>query len=336
MLFSIIVPVYNVEQYIEKCINSVIAQTYSEWELILIDDGSIDKSAEICQRYVKRDKRIHLYKKENTGQADCRNIGVAKAKGDYLLFVDSDDYIDSRSLEYAYNACIKWPNVEVILSEGMYEVFGEKEIPKFYWCANDYQGMTGRDVLLHTMPISANWSPCGKIYRTIYWRDRKFTFLKNRLAEDFELIDRVILEARCVVMIAGFYYYRRFRENSTMTRPNKKLKQDELLNFASWEKYFKENHIEKDAELINCFRSRFANSFCHNILATLYLFNADEQKELIPQIRNFLFYLDYNKSKEIKLIRIGIKMFGLRTVCFLLGRVKQYRINKERKRAGIR
>lgn len=336
MLFSIIVPVYNVERYIGKCINSIIVQTYQEWELLLIDDGSTDKSADICQYYALRDERIHLYKKENTGQADCRNIGTERARGDYLLFVDSDDYIDSHSLEYAYNACIRCPNVEVILSEGMYEVFGKKEIPQLFWCAKNCQGLTGREALLHTMPISANWSPCGKVYQTIYWRNRRFAFLKNRLAEDFELIDRVVLEAKCVVMISSFYYYRRFRENSTMTRPNKKLKQDELLNFASWERYFKENHIEEDVELINCFRSRFASSFCHNILPSLYLFDKDEQKELLPQIKKFLFYLNYNKTKEVELIRRGIKVLGLRNICFLLGKIKQYRINKERKQAGIK
>ena len=76
MLFSIVVPVYNVEKYISICIDSIIQQTYSNWELLLIDDGSTDRSYEICKEYEKKDERIYLYKKENTGQADTRNIGI--------------------------------------------------------------------------------------------------------------------------------------------------------------------------------------------------------------------------------------------------------------------
>ena len=90
---SIIVPVYQVEKYIRKCIESIQAQTFSDFELILVDDGSKDASGTICDEYAKRDKRIRVIHKENGGLSDARNTGIKLANSDYLMFVDSDEYI---------------------------------------------------------------------------------------------------------------------------------------------------------------------------------------------------------------------------------------------------
>ena len=93
-LISIIVPVYGVEKYINQCIKSIVYQTYKNLEIILVDDGSPDKCPEICDEWAKKDSRIKVIHKENGGQADARNVGLSVAKGDYIGFVDADDYID--------------------------------------------------------------------------------------------------------------------------------------------------------------------------------------------------------------------------------------------------
>lgn len=93
MKISIIVPIYNVEKYLERCILSIIKQTYQNIEIILVNDGSTDSSIEICKKYSKIDSRILLIDKENGGLSDARNVGLQVAKGDYVLFVDSDDYM---------------------------------------------------------------------------------------------------------------------------------------------------------------------------------------------------------------------------------------------------
>ncbi|MBR1443324.1 MAG: glycosyltransferase family 2 protein [Firmicutes bacterium] len=102
-LVSIIVPVYNVEKYISRCIESLISQTYKNIEIILVDDGTQDKSGEICEKYAKKDKRIVVYHKENGGLSDARNYGIEKSNGEYLSFVDSDDYVDFDYIEFLYN-----------------------------------------------------------------------------------------------------------------------------------------------------------------------------------------------------------------------------------------
>lgn len=104
---SVIVPVYNVEKYLEKCIDSILNQTFKDFELILINDGSTDNSGEICNHYANIDNRIHVINKENGGLSDARNHGIKIASGKYLCFIDSDDYIHPQMLEILYQDILK-------------------------------------------------------------------------------------------------------------------------------------------------------------------------------------------------------------------------------------
>ena len=107
-LVSIIVPVYNVEQYLKRCIQSILRQTYVHIEIILVDDGSTDHSGKICDAYSKRDHRIRVFHKHNGGQASARNLGIRNSKGDYLAFVDSDDFVHPEYIQYMYNNLKKY------------------------------------------------------------------------------------------------------------------------------------------------------------------------------------------------------------------------------------
>ncbi len=106
-LISIITPVYNAEKFLKKCIQSIMDQTYKNWELILIDDGSPDNSGAICDIFAKKDSRITAYHKKNGGPSSARNIGLDYAKGEYIWFVDSDDWIESDAIEHIVNLCKK-------------------------------------------------------------------------------------------------------------------------------------------------------------------------------------------------------------------------------------
>lgn len=96
---SVIIPIYNAEKFLHRCIDSIIAQTFINWELLLIDDGSKDSSGRICDEYVAKDERIHVFHKENGGVSSARNLGIDHAKGQYIVFVDSDDWVDNDYLE---------------------------------------------------------------------------------------------------------------------------------------------------------------------------------------------------------------------------------------------
>jgi len=117
---SIIIPIYNVEEYLEKCIASVIQQTYINLEIILVDDGSTDRSSLICDLYAKKDSRIHVIHKENGGLSDARNVGIKKATGAYVFYLDADDYIVENCIASLYKKA-KIHNADVVQSNFYYE-----------------------------------------------------------------------------------------------------------------------------------------------------------------------------------------------------------------------
>lgn len=157
-MISIITPIYNKELYIEKCIKSIINQSYKDWELILVDDGSTDNSASICKEFVKKDSRIKYYFQENQGPGSARNNGISKANGDFLIFVDSDDYLNQDYLKiliresendlvisgYSELYCDKDkfiqvapPTIQIEKLEDLTKIIFNKDIFKFFvapWC----------------------------------------------------------------------------------------------------------------------------------------------------------------------------------------------------------
>lgn len=134
---SVIVPVYNVEKYLPRCIDSILAQTFTDFELLLIDDGSKDKSGEICDGYAKKDTRIRVFHKENGGVSSARNFGLINSKGEYVAFVDSDDYVEFNYLEFLYQYA-KEQVVDIVFCDFFKEKSQNKSIYVKQTCNNDY------------------------------------------------------------------------------------------------------------------------------------------------------------------------------------------------------
>ena len=106
-LISIVIPIYNVENYLRQCLDSIVAQTYQNFECLLINDGSPDNSADICREYVSKDSRFRYFEKENGGVSSARNLGIEHSKGEYITFIDSDDWVDSDYLEVLYTTLLE-------------------------------------------------------------------------------------------------------------------------------------------------------------------------------------------------------------------------------------
>ena len=326
--YSIIVPVYNIEKYIEECINSIKVQSYDKWELILVDDGSTDGSGEICKNYASDDSRITYYYKENSGQSDARNLGVTKATGDYLLFVDGDDYISECALENVHKSCIDYNGPAVILSDGMSE-FNESTGEQ--WVGNvleasKYQGITGYDALMRGIDGELTWSPCGKAYKREHWIINNFYFPGGRISEDFTLIPKVILKASKVACVPNFYTYRRFRMGSSASYSVKKMVRDDIKAFDEWEEYFKKENINK--ELVDKFRIRFLSLYCHDTMAYLFLFKNNEKKEIIGDLIRYRYLFNYAHCYEEKIIYFLVKIFGFRTTCWMIGLIKKEKLKR--------
>lgn len=208
-LISIIVPVYNVEQYLRKCVNSIINQTYKNLEIILVDDGATDNSGKMCDELAKTDNRIKVYHKGNGGLSDARNYGVERATGEYIGFVDSDDYIDEEMYEKLYEA-IKKEDVDVaecnlkIIYPDRIELFTEKDYHKV--CSK-------KEYLEEYLKIENIFgSACVRLIKSDV--AKKIKFPVGKLYEDtyyaYDLIEKV---DRYAIMNNPYYNYL-MRENS--------------------------------------------------------------------------------------------------------------------------
>ena len=204
-MFSIIVPVYNVEKYLDKCLASILEQTYNDFECIIIDDGSPDNSNIIIDKYVKLDQRFKVIHQKNMGLSAARNAGLDIAKGDYIVFVDSDDYIANDYLE-KFAAKIASTNAEIVVC-GLTEVF--KDYEKSIVFEDESTEVIKQNILADVWPSYA-WNKCYK--KSLFANIR---FPVGKIFEDILIIPEVCLYARKIVCIPDkLYYYNRHNENS--------------------------------------------------------------------------------------------------------------------------
>lgn len=241
---SIIVPVYNVEDYIEKCIKSILNQVFTEFELILVDDGSTDNSGKICDKYAEKDNRIIVIHKENGGISSARNIGLNIAKGEYIAFVDSDDYINKNMYHTLYNLIIKTQSdiamcnyktiskdEEVNLNED--QIINSHDIK----CINNIQylnNLYGKDKVKYIVM----WN---KLYKNEIFR--KLRFKDSRIEEDEFIIHHVLYLSDKIVYIDKNYYYYMQRNNSIVGSKYNLKRLDKIYALEDRIEFFKEKKL---------------------------------------------------------------------------------------------
>lgn len=210
---SIIAPVYQVEKYIGQCIESVINQTFKNFELILIDDGSKDKSGNICDEYAKRDKRIHVVHTENKGAASARNRGLDLATGKYIAFVDGDDYLAENMLDKLYKV-ITQENCDVVVCDFLnLHANPDKD---FSLQLSDSK-VSGREILSH-LKNQKNYGVWTIVWNKLYKKEilKDLRFPEGKYFEDEIFSDQLYLRCNEVQVISDVLYYHRVLETSTM------------------------------------------------------------------------------------------------------------------------
>ena len=204
-LVSVIVPVYNVEKYISKCLESVKEQTLTDFECLIIDDGTKDNSIEKAIKVIGDDERFKIYHKVNGGLSDARNYGIDKATGEYLFFLDSDDYIDDTLLEDTYNMAKKYDS-DIVCFDMMY-VYDNGEEKISYGA--DFECKSYKD---DNSVIFINNSSNNKIYRRTFMNDKRF--IKGMWYEDLAVIPVWLSKANNVSHVSKPLYYYLQREGS--------------------------------------------------------------------------------------------------------------------------
>lgn len=209
---SLIIPVYNTENYLRECIESILHQKFQNFEIILIDDGSTDSSGEICEEYGGKDSRFQVYHILNNGQAAARNLGIDKAKGEYIGFVDSDDWIDSSMFERLIDEANR-TRCEVIACN-FYIM--DKEGKFSTYTKNPKNRIFSKDDAMHEIINNSilTFSPCNKIYKRELFKEVRF--IEGIILEDMDISYRLIYKSSSVAYLANALYYYRYNTNSTL------------------------------------------------------------------------------------------------------------------------
>ncbi len=224
---SIIIPIYNSEKYIEKCLNSIIKQTLKDIEIILVNDGSTDKSLSILKSYAKKDKRIKLIDKENGGLASARNAGINASCGKYIYFIDSDDFIEINALEILYNK-MEDSNLDTLFFDAT-SIFGNENLAKanssfnnYYTRQHSYDGVYSGQELFKLFSENKEYrtSACLQINRTSFLKKHNINFLEGIIHEDEYFTLLVCIFSQRASYINNQLYKRLIRNDSIMTSSN--------------------------------------------------------------------------------------------------------------------
>lgn len=314
---SIIVPVYKVENYLHQCVDSILAQTYANFELILVDDGSPDSCPRICDEYAQKDSRIKVVHKDNGGLSDARNFGIEAATGDYFTFVDSDDYWDDETaLEKCMSACI-YMDADVLL-------FGFK---KYYQDTNEYETIRmgiSYEECNKLVPIEELLkrnvfvtSACNKIVKASFFRGPSgIRFVKGQLSEDIEYCAQLLLSTtKFAVLPENFYIYRKGRKDSISHNIGKKNITDiaEVL-----EKYVAQSKdIDDSLPLLNYLSLQYV---LWMTVSTMLPFA--EIKETIASMKKIWWITKYDWCPYVKKVSM-VRWMGFDIVRRLLGIYKK-------------
>lgn len=310
-LITIVIPIYNVEKYLNECIESLLKQTYKNIEIILVDDGSPDKCGEICDIYALKDNRIKVIHKENGGLSDARNHGIEAATGKYITFIDSDDYVSEKYIEKLYNAIIE--NDAKISQCSLIKVKDNHEEIEKIGYNKDIKIKSGNDMIKDLcMGYWGTIIACSKLYHMELFRTIRFPI--GKVHEDAFVTYKVLYNLDKIAIINdGLYYYRQ-NENSIMGRQFN-LKRMNLLEAVEERlKFFKEKNETELYQLSLCDYLRIIKE--HYINIKKYIENSEDiQKELIKKYKeNYKILVqlkDINIIKKLKwlLFYISPKMY---------------------------
>lgn len=217
---SVIIPVYNAEKYLVKCLNNIVAQSLEDIEIIIIDDGSTDNSLNIIKKYCSKYENIKYKSKTNEGQAIARNIGISMSTGEFITFVDSDDYIDKEMLEKMYNNAIE-NNSDIVVCDYV-EEYERKKIYK--------KSLYVLDEDLKKSFIVSVAGPCSKIIKTETFKRNNLKFLENNIYEDLAVIPVLAIYAKKITYCEEPLYHYVIRKNSTMQQQSYSEKLESIFN----------------------------------------------------------------------------------------------------------
>lgn len=314
MRFSIIIPVYNVERYLQECVKSVLEQSFQNFEIILVDDGSKDNSGKLCDELSEKNDTIKVIHKENGGLSDARNFGIKEAKGEYLVFLDSDDFWDDTEFLEKLNEIIQKKEKDLIII-GLKKYFEstnrieEKDNEKL----NNNESI---EELLKNNLYKA--CACSEIIKRNIVIENNLYFPKGRLSEDIEWCARVlkVIDLNKIYYFPNNVYVYRQRENSI----SKKV--DDLFIKDIYEMIKNETIYNDDKE--NIVNSYLAYEYSVLLGWTSLKCKDKDLKKKVYSLKNIL---KYNIVNKVKYVNIMVNVLGIKFSCYILGKFIEIKNN---------
>ena len=290
---SIIVPVYNVEHELSRCVDSILNQSYTNIEVILVDDGSTDRCPSICDAFVMKDRRVRVIHKPNGGLSSARNAGLREASGEWILYVDSDDYILNDSCERLIAVGAKY-DCDIVSADAIREFNGGREY-MVHGSLADGKCYPSRDFIIKTVKPCEWYAPAWlNLYKRSFLIENNLFFVEGLLHEDMEMQPRVFLAAKTVAYCAYPFYRYVDRASSIMnaSKVDERVIAMEWI-YSNWKSKFE---AIEDGELARALNGHLAKCYLHSCcefghvltvagITNVYLLNSSlNAKEFIKAI----------------------------------------------------
>ncbi|WP_431243531.1 glycosyltransferase family 2 protein [Flavobacterium sp. P21] len=331
LLFSIIIPVYNVEAYLPQCLDSVLCQTFSDFELILVNDGSTDSSLEISQKYKQKFPQIILIDKENSGLSDARNTGLKAAKGDYIIFTDSDDYWQGKQVLEDLSNLISETNPDIIFHEET-RFFSEND-SKCKYNQRFIKNKSGKfedevlNLVYYDLYVESAWD---KVIKREILIENQLFFPVGRKSEDIEWCGKLMHFIKTFSLYSkSFYVYRQARQGSITTTVSAKHIED-VYEMVKDGLYSGKTESEK---LNKAIENYWACNYVV-ILKDFYVLSPETQKQIWDDLISWKYLLKKGRNIKVDKVMKFYKFLSFKTLIFFLNGYRLKRSLNKRRRAS--
>lgn len=279
---SVIVPVYMVEKHLDMCIESIVSQTYKNLEILLIDDGSTDKSPLLCEKWKERDSRIKVYHKNNSGLSHTKNFGIKKSSGDYITFIDSDDVVSPHMIQYLYELLIE-NNSDI----SIIKIAPLKNGPPIFTKTKNTVVDKSSIILTQIVYYDCRWESVGKLYNKSLFDG--LHFWEGKLFEDMHFTPIIFNKANTAVISDSILYNYLIRDNSIMGSSRKKMSLD-ILEVVEANIEFIKNHYKSEKDIYSKLFAGFVVNPCTKLETIEILKNYHANKVFIKNYKKFIFH----------------------------------------------
>lgn len=326
--FTVIVPVYNVEEYLQECLESIINQDYNDIEIILVEDGSTDRSKEICDIYANKDCRIKVVYKSNSGLSAARNTGLDVCSGKYIMFLDSDDYLENKKVISNFVKIFEENNCDLIYGAytGFNDIKHDMRINKknINISNEDIENLDTEEAILKIFDSkSYQCTAYTKIYKRSLIESNKLRFKEGIYHEDEEWTPRVLIKSSKIYIYKEPFYMRRYRPDSIMTSRDD-LKIQNRIRDMLWIAKYMVSYIEKECKKKKLVikLNQYFGSF---LLSSIKLYDVIDSKEIRyavkKNIKDNYKLIDYTKRSKYHIVLNIYRILGIELTSKILRKI---------------